>query len=479
MAPFAPSFRDPAGYCLIFEGRVFRFVAPSATGDFDSFLNAKFAKELVSAKSLVSTRKLDTTETASLSRRLQTSPNASIPHHIYEHERIWFPSYPYEWPPEMLCEAGKLTLRIAQAALAEGWTLKDATPYNILFRGSQPVFVDALSFEKRIEGEILWKPYAQLVRTFLLPLLANRRWGIRMADVFTTRRDGLEPEEVYRFCGKLDCFKPSIFTLVSMPTWLGRKTSDEQTVYKPRTVADHEKARFIVNSLFNRMNRTLKSLAPGSQGKSVWSDYMNEHSYSDPAFAAKERFVSEALSEFKPTRVLDVGANTGRFSALAAKSGARVVAVDLDPMCMGMLWRRAHEEKLDIQPLVVHLGRPSPALGWNNQECPSFLDRARGAFDGVFMLALIHHLLVTERVPLPEVLRTAANLTTSIAIVEFVAPQDAMFKRLTRGREDLHSNLDVSEFERECAPHFDIIRFLDLPGTQRRLYCLKRKAATG
>ena len=47
----------------------------------------------------------------------------------------------------MLHAAGALTLELAQGALEEGFGLKDATPYNVLFRGSRPVFVDVLSFE--------------------------------------------------------------------------------------------------------------------------------------------------------------------------------------------------------------------------------------------------------------------------------------------------------------------------------------------
>ena len=169
---------------------------------------------------------------------------------------------------------------------------------------------------------------------------------------------------------------------------------------------------------------------------------MATHSYDDPAFAAKEKFVNEALREFKPARVLDAGANTGHFSALAAQAGAEVVAVDLDAACAGAIWRRAREQKLNILPLVVNLARPSPALGWRNSECPSFLDRATGAFDGVLMLALIHHLLVTERIPLEEILRLAHDVTNSLLVIEFVDPKDDMFRRLTRGRENLHAALE-------------------------------------
>ena len=44
----------------------------------------------------------------------------------------------------------------------------------------------------------MWLPYAQFVRTFLLPLLANKHYGIQLSEIFTTRRDGLEHEDVYR-----------------------------------------------------------------------------------------------------------------------------------------------------------------------------------------------------------------------------------------------------------------------------------------
>jgi SAM-dependent methyltransferase len=479
MPQSAPSFRDPAGCCCSFNGRVLRFVATDAISEFEQFLQTNCARQFTARKQFVSTRRLNENEIAALreSPGLQPVFHAQPIGAVFEHERIPFPSYPHEWPPEMLWDAGRLTLELAQAALADGFGLKDATPHNILFRGSEPVFIDALSFERRNPGDPIWLPEAQFVRTFLLPLLASRRWGLHLTELFTTRRDGIEPEAVYRFCGPLEKFTPRMLSLVSIPTWLSRKTGpDDRKIYQPHLLANTEKARFILESLFKRLERTLDSLQPVAQKKSVWSDYMATHSYDDPAFAAKEKFVNEALREFKPARVLDAGANTGHFSALAAQAGAEVVAVDLDAACAGAIWRRAREQKLNILPLVVNLAHPSPALGWRNAECPSFLDRATGAFDGVLMLALIHHLLVTERIPLEEILRLAYDVTNSLLVIEFVDPKDDMFRRLTRGREHLHATLDVKMFEQACTPYFEIVRSLALPGTQRRMYCLKRKA---
>ena len=270
-----------------------------------------------------------------------------------------------------------------------------------------------------------------------------------------------------------------MLSLVSIPAWLSRKANpDDLKIYQPRLLANDEKAQFILESLFQRLEKKLNALRPPVFQASAWSDYMTTHSYDDPAFAAKEKFVAEALAEFKPARVLDVGANTGHFSALAAQSGAEVVAVDIDPVCVGAIWRRAREHKLNILPLVVNLARPSPALGWRNAECPSFLGRATGAFDGVLMLALLHHLLVTERIPLEEILRLGSELTNQLLVIEFIEPQDEMFRRLTRGRDSLHAALNAAAFERACAAWFEIVRSLPLPGTRRWMYCLKRKGGT-
>ncbi len=92
----------------------------------EEFLRTRTAKEAVESGRLIS------------STRLAGD--------LYEHERIAFPSYPYEWPPEMLSAAGLLTIELAQSAIKESFGLKDASPYNVLFCGSRPVFVDVLSF---------------------------------------------------------------------------------------------------------------------------------------------------------------------------------------------------------------------------------------------------------------------------------------------------------------------------------------------
>src|ERR1700682_6361081 len=204
--PALRSFRDPAGFLFQHGDRILRAVNSEAVSGLESFLNTRTAREAMERGKLV--------------RSVRVSP-ADLPElaldaaYLIEHERIPFASYPYEWPAEMLHAAGALTLELAEQALEEGFTLKDATPYNVLFRGGEPVFVDVLSFEPRSANDSVWMAYGQFVRTFLLPLLVSRKFGIAPDRTLTHRRDGLDPEIVYRWAGLWRRLTPRFLSLVT------------------------------------------------------------------------------------------------------------------------------------------------------------------------------------------------------------------------------------------------------------------------
>jgi SAM-dependent methyltransferase len=473
------SFRDPAGFVVQHGGRILRFINNSGSVDFNAFVNAKTGRALIESGAVAGSRILDDGQVNGLGAdpHLSALIHEFSPAMIVEHERIPFPSFAYEWSPRMLYEAADLTLRIAIALLPEGIGVKDATPYNVLYRGPNAVFIDLLSFEKRDPHDPVWLPYAQFVRTFLLPLLAYKHFGIRPNEALATRRDGLEQEEVYRWAGTLKRLGPPFLSLVTMPTWLAtRRNPDDLKIYEKKQLRNAEQAQFVVESTLKSLRKSLQKVAPPVNATSKWSDYtVSNNNYSSDQTSVKARFVEHALREFRPRRVLDIGCNTGEFSRIAARSGAGVVAIDYDPVVIDEVWRRSKAESLDILPLVVNISRPTPATGWRNRECASFLDRARGRFDCVLMLAVIHHMLVTDRVPLAEIMGLAAELSRDLAIIEFVAPADSMFRRISRGRDHLHMDLTEELFETVCAEHFEIARKRRIESSDRTLYALRKR----
>ncbi|HEV3468904.1 MAG TPA: class I SAM-dependent methyltransferase [Pyrinomonadaceae bacterium] len=472
------SFRDPAGRLLFVEGRVIRIVEPSAGADLQAVLESGALAKFLADGRLVRTEILDGAAAESLSSDEEVAGVLEDfgPSVFVEHERIPFATFPYEWSPEMLYAAAELTLDLADGLLPGGFGLKDATPYNVLFRGPRPVFIDLLSFERRDPLDRTWLPYAQFSRTFLLPLLVNKHFGIRLDQIFLASRDGLDPEEVARLCGPVQKWRPPFLSLVTLPARLsGRAEAPDASVYRKHTAANPEMARFILGRILKGLRRRLEGLRPGGSRTSAWSGYTEQNQYTEDYLPRKERFVEAALAEVRPRKVLDVGCNTGDFSALAARAGASVVSIDYDPVVIGRLWRRASAEGLDILPLAVNLARPTPSLGWRNLENPSFIERFRGSFDGVLMLAVIHHMLVSERIPLPEIMRLAAELTRDLLVIEYVAPQDPMFRRIARGRDHLHEFMTREYFEEVSRRHFEIVRSERLGETHRTIYMMRRK----
>lgn len=477
----AVSFRDPDGSVLCTGERVIRSVAPHRVTEFSTFVGSETARDLVAAETLIATREVPLPETTAQidpERHDHLLQSFLLCNRLFEHDRVPFPSYPYEWAAEMLCEAARLTLDMAEAALNEGYGLKDATPFNILFKGPNPVFIDLLSFVRREPGDATWLPYAQFVRMFVLPLLAFRSWGAKPHELLATRPHGLEPEEVYARCSWLQRLRSPFLSAVSLPTWLGRSGGYPAHVSTQLSAAhgDVEKARFILRAQFRSLRKLLRKVEPESKrANSMWSGYSSTMSYSPAEFENKQQIVRRWLYASTTKAVLDIGCNTGAFSEIAAKLGAAVVAVDSDPVVVGRAWKRARQERLNVLPLVVDLAHPTPATGWENGENASFLDRAAGRFDAVMMLAVLHHLLVTERVPLPSILELAASLTRRDLILEYVDREDPLFQQLLRGRDALHRGFTKESFENTCQQQFTIVEKQPVKGDLRTLYLLRKK----
>lgn len=477
--PVAPSgerlvsFRDPSGQLVVSRNRVFRLVTDDAWDSTDRFLSTPLSKQLIGEGKLIETERIDP-------QAIQIILNGDSEHSPYskvlEHRLIGFASYPYEWPPEMLLAAGELTLELMERLLADGFGLKDASAYNILFDGPRPVFVDLLSIEQRNQLDPTWMAYAQFIRNFIRPLLAIKHFGLGLDQTFRVYRDGLQPEHLFRMSSFSQKLRPQFLTSVSFPALLSRMQPERyEKIYESRLSSSSEQAHFILHRQIRGLHRKLRATAPDPNRKSTWTNYETSDNREKSYIPDKDSFVREVFHLARPKRVLDVGCNEGHFSLLAARSGCSVVSIDQDVAVVGSLWRQADREQVNILPLVVDITRPTAGLGWRNRETRGFLDRAIGTFDCVLMLAVIHHMLVTERIPLREILQLAWELTTDRLIIEWVDPADSMFRLLTRGNQKLYEHLSRESFERIAGSYFSFESKQVLSGETRTLYVMRRR----
>lgn len=456
------TFRDPAGTLRLENNRVLRTVTP----DFSSFALG-FLKHPQTIQWMAERRMVPTTV-------LDANPESTL----LEHERILYPSYPWEWTPGQWVAAATLTLDMAEESLDQGLTLKDATPLNVLFDGPRAIFVDVLSFEPRQLDSPIWLAYGQFVRTFLLPLAAWKYLGWPLSASIL-RRDGYEPEELARHLGFLKRWSGPLRSLVALPTLFGGK--NPQTSVKPGKSASSyhvhqspEIAKMVLKGRLRKLRRMLNALAPSAQ-HSRWSDYpeLAAH-YSNVDHVQKQNFVQQALERIRPTQVLDLGANTGNYSRIAAAAGAHVVAWDTDIEAAERNWRQALAEKLPIDVMIADVARPTPAVGWRYGESSSLLSRAIGKFDCILVLGILHHMLLAEQVPLAEIAEHLAELTREWIVIEWVPQQDPRFQDLLRGREKLYSHLTEETFSAIFSRFFTVEASEQL-ANGRKLFLMKRK----
>lgn len=458
--PAVETFRDPAGTLRIEGERVLRTVRPEYADATRTFLDSELAMSWMADGRMVPTRVL------------QGDPEGAL---LLEHDRVFFPSYPWEWLPEQWIAAALLTLDLSLELLGEGLILKDATPLNILFEGPRPVLVDVLSIEARDVESPLWLAYGQFVRTFLLPLTAHKYLGWPLAASLH-RRDGYEPGDLYPYLSTLQRWRSPFRSLVTIPALLEKRATrkDRNTQQSSRLRQRPEIARAVLGRQFRKLRKTVLSLQP-SRKDSRWSGYpATADHYSNEDHTQKQAFVRRALSMVQPRQVLDLGGNTGVYSRLAVSCGASVVAWDTDLGAAAVNLNQAQEQRLPILPLVADASRPTPAIGWRNAESLSLLDRTRGRFDCVMMLGLIHHLLLADQIPLPAIAGLVRELTTNHAIVEWVPASDPRFVDLCRGRENLYGHLNEAAFLAAFEPLFALALSEDL-ANGRKLFLFQAR----
>jgi SAM-dependent methyltransferase len=457
-----PTFRDPAGRLYLTDTRALRRILPSAVEETKAFLASPLRIALEESGDLIPS-----------SVAGSTAHFSAAPGELWlEHPRIETITYPWEWTPAQWRAAAELTLRVASQAIEAGWTLKDATPLNILFAGPKPILVDALSFERRDPRSNVWLAYGQFVRTFLLPLAAAKylSWPLQATLL---RRDGYEPGEIYKALQPWQRFNPHLLDVVTLATLLERPGSKPSSSQKTSSAANPELAAHILQKRIQRLGRQINGVAR-SRSHSEWSEYTQSAKHYQPSDAAdKQEFVRNVVQRCGPSRVLDVGANTGSYSLIAADAGASVVAIDADDAALEVLRIAALERDKPVTTIVANIARPTPAAGWRNREHLSLLDRLTGRFDLVLMLAVIHHLILREQLPLTHIADLCASLTNRWLVLEWVPPSDPMYREWLRGRDDLYGALSENDLQRAFSPYFTVCDRSQL-GNGRVLFLLEQ-----
>jgi hypothetical protein len=446
------SFRDPSGYVFREGDMLLRAVHVSYAPHYDLLKSSGLYQALTQKRWLIP------------HDEVAHDPRHEV-YHVLRPELVPYVSYPYEWCFGQLKDAALLTLDIQILALAHGMVLKDASAYNIQFIGSRPVFIDTLSFEHYVDGAP-WVAYRQFCQHFLGPLALMAHRDLRLRELLSRFIDGIPLDLVARLLPRRTMVRYGLLAHLHLHAGSQRRHSGAATRSAPRI----PKARLL--ALMHSLRSTVEGLSL-REGRSEWSHYYEATNYSDEAMAFKEALVRRLVDNLAaPSDVVhDLGANTGRFSRLLAARGRTVVSHDIDDLAVECNYQVSRREGSHVLPLVLDLANPFPALGWALEERESALERIAGGT--VVALALIHHLAISNNVPLDRVAALFARLARAL-VIEFVPKEDSQVQRLLASRQDIFPFYTAERFEQAFAQAFEILERAPVPGTVRTLYAMRR-----
>ncbi len=461
----AASFRDPSGAIFTHQGKLYRTVNARYQDHYDQLMDGLY-QELVDEGLLIAHKEVSATDGLPQTAYKVIQPTV-----------VPFISYPYEWSFSQLQDAALLTLKIQRIAMKHGMSLKDASAYNVQFLNGQPIFIDTLSFEAY--KNVPWVAYKQFCQHFLAPLALMCHTDLRLQDLLQTNIDGIPLDLASTLLPTKTKLQPGLLMHIHLH---GRSqvshASDGAVAAQgqaPKTTAAMSSQALL--GLIGSLEGAVTKLKPKGQQTEWASYYVNNNNYVDAAMKHKQELVRGYVQKLKAKTALDVGANTGLFSMIAADEGAFTLAMDIDPLATEGLYRHLNREgdvrQERILPLVVDITQPSPALGWNNQERTSILDRT--SVDVVLALAVVHHLAIPNNIPLDMIAQVFARMSKKGLVVEFIPKEDSQVKILLATREDIFNNYTKEGFEAAFNRYFKIKQVEPIKKSKRFLYLMEKK----
>ena len=448
------SFRDRSGFLFYYENEIYRIINFSYKKQYEKFMNSELYQKLEEKNLIISHSEIE---------------NLDIDcdyYKIIKPEKIPFISYPYEWSFSQLKDAALLTLRIQKAAMKYGMTLKDGSAFNIQFHNGHPIFIDTLSFEIYEEGQI-WKPYKQFCQHFLAPLALISKKDVRLNLLSKIFIDGIPIDLAAKLLPKTTFGNFGLMAHIHAHAKSQKHYEDKDAKIKQKTLSKRS-----FEGLIESLKSSIEKMT-WNENNTEWGDYYSDTNYTEKSFEEKKQFISLAIDQVKPKLVWDMGANTGVFSRLASTKGINTISYDIDPLAVEKNYLLSSQNsEQNILPLILDLTNPSSGIGWNHNERMSIIQR--GPADMVFALALVHHLAISNNVPLNKLAEFFSQISKFL-IIEFVPKSDSQVKRLLLTRDDIFENYDEKNFEIEFSKFFKIINSKKILDSERTIYIMENK----
>ncbi len=394
--PFSAA--DASGQLFTWKGQLFRALRPEASELFEAW----FSQGLISEWSRRGF--IPPTEITEL-----TLPGFRL---ILKHTRVEPVSFPPEWPAPMFRDAILHELDFGLELARRGLLLKDPHPWNVLFDGTSPVYVDLTSIIPRPEGTI-WPGFRNFSRFCYHPLLLMSEGHDRLARLLMQEDGGVDGRALARLVG-------------SQPTYPLRSWERTLRAFLCRmagTPAAEDSTTIVLRRLKRRIERIrLPESAGPSQSDTGNRGGSPERGRNGPGpKRRRESHETEPLVKFveaaAPREVLDINCVSTDFPTSVAKAGIKVVAFSADPQVAAALYGESKAGSLPVLPLVVDFRCPTASRGLGENQSISAERRFRS--DLVVARALSVGLLREGRLRLDQLATGLSAFAEHRLLIEF------------------------------------------------------------
>lgn len=359
---------------------------------------------------------------------------------VVEVERLSRISYPPEWTTRGLLASAHAIVALQRTLLPHGLMLKDAHPWNVLFQGRQPRFIDLGSVVGRTRR--VPRPWFEEFRRHLVVPLSLRRIGAHAAA------DAVQGEH-------FGVLKRLLSRRFATPFPAG-------FWFAVRGASSEERR-------LERLARYLDGLGSHSR-RDTWTDY-DQHEVpvgQESAYNGKQSAVLAFLREEPRGSLLDLAANRGWFTALASSLGHQVVAIDVDDGALAALWDRCESSGIEAHIIRADVVRPPGSHGVA-LVYDGFFRRMRS--DVLLAPAVLHHLVARQDVTFELFADLADRLADRTVVVEFVPREDEHVARWPLAQEDWYEPASFERAMRAYFPRMDVVASSPAP---RLMYRFRR-----
>jgi hypothetical protein len=448
------SYKDTAARVFIKNNKYYRYIFNEYKTEYDHLMQSGLYEALVQKQLIIEHEEIS----------IDVSDN-NIYKLLYP-TQIPFQSYPFEWSYIQWRKAILAYLRINHIALQYGMILKDATPYNFYLTGGKALMFDTSSFMFFKENDS-WIAYRQFCEEFFGPIALMHYNGAKWSKLTMSSLRGLPLDFISKQLPLKSWFNLSTLVHIHLHGKYSGNIAKTETKNATQKGFSVEKIKSLNKMLFSTITKWTKPHAL----KHHWVNYYENDIESVAYLADKERIIREWLSGIKPASVLDIGANTGMFSYIAAEYTNRVIAIEMDEICVDEI-----EENIsggNITTLIGEVSSPTPNLGLNNNEFTSIIQRAKS--DMLIGLAVIHHLYFTNYLSFNNISEYFANISNLYVIIEFINKEDSKVKIISENKILKLEAYSEINFEQAIISNFKILQKHKIENSVRTLYLLEKK----